>query len=59
MKLMMIIKKILNPKVLGFAWATISALIEFQSVLDARKDSKERKDLVKRVAELEKKMGGS
>lgn len=50
-----IIKAVMNPKVLGYIAAGLSALFSFASVLDDREKDQTIKDLVKRVAELEKK----
>lgn len=49
------IKVILNPKVVGYIAAGLSALFSFASVMDDRAKDQTIKDLVKRVTELEKK----
>ena len=55
MKMKLDIKKILNPKVVGYAAAGLSALIAFASALDDQEKDKTIKELVDKVAELEKK----
>lgn len=49
------LKKILTPKVIGYAAAGLSALMAFGTALDDQAKDKTIKDLTERVAKLEKK----
>lgn len=49
------LKKLFNPKVVGYAAAALSALMAFATTLDDQAKDKTIKDLTKRVTELEKK----
>lgn len=50
-----LIKKALNPKVIGYVFAFGSAVMAFSSSMDERKKGEEFERLVKDVEELKKK----